>query len=302
MDNQPIYAIRAKAETLLHDIPSLSHQLGNDGKKVYVFDHVEYPDDQAILAYYVGMKYPVKGLPYEEACNAVNIVKRMAMVYTAFANKDMLLPALGFALLPYKRKLRQLSRMLETFVRLAEWPLTPYYLKEQYYCKTAKELLYLVRTFLTKLGIDEQLANRVGQVVAMFMEYDNAYRYRVQDILSETTKERLLKHPITELKRLIAIFNEREQSTELATVGGKFNAVFRMLSFAFYHPKFKAAFTDALQASQFSNLQFDEADRHHCLNRNDYQFFGQTIEQRMAEYDSIYHGEGPLWVLLQPNH
>ena len=75
--------------------------------------------------------------------------------------------------------------------------LKPYLLKPEYMGPFARELR---RMFPGKLGT----------TIATVLDYDNAYRLRIQDLCKETTKEKLLAHPFREVQRLLKINQRRD--------------------------------------------------------------------------------------------
>lgn len=254
---------------------------------VYEWDFGEYPPRGGIYCHYKGVPFPRKGFVYPEAVWACNIVKRITRTLVAgFSSKDIVLPALGFILTPFKRKIRLLERVLLYYNRVAEWLLSPHFLKENRYGNCPRELQKLLKRFLMELGISEYIAGRTSKVLITLVEYDDAYRYRIEDLFSESSKEWLLANPRKEINRLLEVLKLRDKTTlEQFEVFGK------VISMGFWLPKVKKAFRKALEPLDFSKLQMDEADMYYCLNRDDYDYGGLSIQQRMKKYLE-YHKDG----------
>lgn len=251
------------------------------GYKFPVYDRTEYPPEGGIYVYYKGMPYPRKGFPFPEGIFANDMMKRISLtMIRSIGTKEMLLPILGMAVLPWKIKIRIVNNFLFQYLRISQWIHSACYLKEDRYSNPCRSIRQLVRVFLVEAGIKADIADSAAKVFATIIEYDDAYRYRIEDIFSETSKTALYEQPIREIHRLVKIFIEREQ---YENVQKTVNAINFMVTIALLHPRIRKAFKKAvsnLTPDQFKWLQLDNADRYHVLLRGDYKFTGRTFEQR----------------------
>jgi hypothetical protein len=245
------------------------------------------PTFTGMYLWYKGLPFPKKGFPFPEALAAVNTVKRFTMFFTSFVSRSMLFPLLGFVILPFKYKVKIIEKMLFNYCRLCNWVLNSFYLKEQYYANCPHELWKLITNFLIELGITEQTAVRTGQIIATLIEYDDAYQYRIEDLFSLTTKEKMLLNPRMEIKKMLSALSNREVGMKEDEVGGKIASMGKMFSTLLLIPRIKRAFLKGLIQTDFVKLQLDEADRYWCLNRNDYEYLGIPLEIRMKTYVEI---------------
>lgn len=247
------------------------------------------------LAYFDGVPYPSKGFPFPEALYAVNAVKRLTMdLGRMLAGKDMAFTLLGFAITPRKWKVAAITRACDLYRETAMMFLGPYILKTEYQAGFTRELRKLVTTFLTSLGVPFESADGAAEVFTTLIEYDNAYRLRIEDLLSETTKEALLKNPARGIKRLMAIYCEREPDARTDFNNQTKFAIFGDgLRFALWVPSIRRAFNAAMGSIDFSMLQLDEADRYNILLWRDYNFLGKTIEERWQIFSEIHKGQLP---------
>ena len=110
--------------------------------------------------------------------------------------------------------------------------------------------------------IIKMFPSKLGQVIAHTFEYDSAYRLMFQDLLSETSKERLLNHPLLEIRTLIAISKRRAHPVAFKKIRGTLLVILPML----YIPTFR----NKLRACDFSKLQLDDDDRYWIDLRTDY--------------------------------
>lgn len=259
---------------------------------VYQCDHVEYPEKGGILVFYKGLKLPVKGFPYPEAIKAINVVKKAFIRSVgAMASKQSRLLLFLFIFLPGKKK--TIDKFIFEFNEFSLEILKPHVLQYSYLTEIAKEFKKFLTYFLALLGIEE--AERFATVFSTLIEYDNAYRFRIEDILSETTQQLLWFNPSQEIARLLKIYCEREFYEPLQA---KFKSLVFLIGLAFLVPGVKKAFRKALRASHFPNFQYDTIDHFTILNRGDYNFCGLTRDQRLLEYWRIQENEIPQqWTL-----
>lgn len=273
----------------------------------FILTKVSAPPEGGIFRHHKDCKYPAKGLPFFEAIMAMDLVKKytMSVVYP-LASKDMILPLLAFALIRRKKKLRMGQLILERYAIFANHCFRGVYLKPRYYGRCPKAIRQFVAVFLREIGINEEnsvelkelgmkklgnhidLAENIGKVVASFIEYDDAYRYRLEDALSEFTKEEIYKNPRKAMKKFAQIFRERDKQ-----VGFKFISFAKLFGLAFLFPSIKRAFRKALDSIDFADLQLDDADRYYCHLRTGYNFFGLTDQERIDKWYEIHDGNIP---------
>lgn len=216
--------------------------------------------------------YPLKGHPYLQAGVTNNEVKRVSLFL------------MGLISNPFKKG--WLENQLINYARLADSiynSVTPCpYLKEEWYNPCSRELWRLTYHFLMNIGISEETSYRCGRIIATIIEYDDAYRYPLEDLFTESSKEKMLAHSRKEIIRLAGIFQQRQIS-----YSDKIPKVMKVASFLLYWPKFNKAFKKALQKVDFPKLQLDFVDRYWVFNRPDYQYLGLKWEVRKSVYDKI---------------
>lgn len=204
------------------------------------------------LVYLKGYKYPHKGVPDIEAIRAINLVKTELMRLVKTWHKYLLTPQKAltdfetYAYACIESKIMNLKDM------------TPF----------ARELHYLI-----VVGTHDTL---LAKIIAHIFEYDGAYRFRVQDVLSETTRERLLADPVCEIGRLLKLYERRDDPR----VAEKIGKMVRLGLWALRIPSVRKQFSEALMQIDFSKLQFDENDRYWACYKRDYDYFGLSYEER----------------------
>jgi hypothetical protein len=170
-------------------------------------------------------------------------------------------------------------KLIQTFnqqaFRVASVSDEPYFLKEWHLTQVSRELHWCIFVFLTKLDIPERDADKFAEIFVHLLEYDNAYRFRFQDIMSETTKDEL-KTPRKAILRLVGVLESRDN----IVVTDKIARVAKLLSYAMYIPKVKRAFLEVVEGMNLENLKYQEADIYWLCTPNSYKAMGLTNEER----------------------
>lgn len=160
---------------------------------------------------------------------------------------------------------------------------TPY-LHYEYYSEFSKSLWDFVYLFLKRLGIKDEIAYRTGLNIATQIEYDDAYKVRLQDILNEANREALINNPRKEILRLLEIYKQREpylfEEKNIKHVGARMVGMVKLLNFILYIPWIKNAFVFAVKNVNFEWFKCDEWDYYWALPRGDYNCFGKSFDER----------------------
>ena len=110
----------------------------------------------------------------------------------------------------------------------------------------------------------------VRDLSCMVMEFDNAYRYRVQDILPEVNKEELKKNTIKELHRVLDIMGGRENTQTIK------DSCFLLKKFVSFYLRFDrkllGLLREVLLEVNLKQVSLDEMDIEYCKPRKDYTF------------------------------
>ncbi len=260
---------------------------------MYIFDHMEYPEGGGMLAYFKDCPFPTKGMPFPQFIYACNTAKRFwRRNIEVLASKEMILPLFGF-LLSWK-KVKILEKWLDAYADGALSVLQPYLLADDKYAECPRELRAFIGNFLDSIGVEKGVAEKFAEVFSLIIQGDDAYRIRIEDIMSETTKERMVKNPAKEIVRLMKVLESRELQNK--GTFHKFNKMAVLLRILLTVPKFKRAFRKGIQKSDFKNFQLDDLDRYHSMLRFDYNVMGYTYPQRYEMYkvwSSIFPPEPP---------
>lgn len=236
--------------------------------------------DQGIFLYLEDAEYPQKGMANPQTLWSMNIAKRNFVEPLKLFVNWRFIPSLFLLWLTPKKSLNLLIR---SYNNLSWRAVNPFVLKGEYMTSLTQEIEWGIYSFLRELNIDGLMAEQFSQILSSCIEYDNAYRLRIVDILHETTREKLLKNPRKEMKRLAKIFGERE-TNHVITV--KIQRIPLLLGFLLLIPSYKRAFKSAVKDINLKKMQLDEGDRYWGLIRKDgYNYQGKTEEQRQHILD-----------------
>lgn len=249
-----------------------------DDQGVYYPHPAGFEEYGCTLGWFRDCPYPLKGFPFPQALYAVNVSKRIFLEGMKIPGKIKWYSPISF-----------LTALLDFYTNTARRIVEPFLLSESNYSPLSGELWKFIETFLKELGVNADSSRGFAEVFSFNIQSDNAYYLRIEDLLSETTKEDLLKNPTKEMKRLIGISYERE---EFKMNADKFSQASKILRFLFWIPRVKRSFKKALQESEFENFQWDESDVYHTLLWGDYKFRGIPIEIRQQDYIN-YHTKNP---------
>lgn len=251
--------------------------------EIFHLDRVEYPEEGGIHLWLKGLKYPIKGFPYPEALSDDNKAKRILISQIRFFAQN---PLACLAFLTNKGR----NSWFKEYVMIAHPLMQPHMLKPIRYNPLSRELFKIVPIFLEDIGIDPVQARAMGDIMACMIEHDDGYRYRIEDLMTVTTKEEMLANPAKELEKIVKAVQQRDPRLHMTE---RFVSIVTLIKFAFWLPGFKKAFLHAISESNFTNMQMDEADRYHTLRYDTYDFGGRRFIDRYFEYLKIHEGNPP---------
>ena len=241
----------------------------------YMTREVKEVEGEGIFTYYHGIDIPRVGVSptyqdFPKAMAEVDKVKRSIREYL----KNLFL---------YLRP----EKTLRLFNEFADRCLGQWYLGEEYVCPTAVQVWLFLDGFLEEMGIDVDVAIKTAEIVATIIEYDDAYRYRLNDLMSETTKEKILENPAREIKRLLKLGSERENYAQPPIM----RHINKLLSWVLLIPKVKRAILQGFQVVNWRGWQLTESEIFHTLVWKDYNVMGRSWDDRQAYYEMLFQGK-----------
>lgn len=259
----------------MREIPELPSEAPKDVNPLL---RVEFPEAGGVLTYMGGHDHPYKGFPFFEFVDKIDLIKKISRaflsgIYHALKGRAWLaitfIPAMWFA--------RSILRVgVYVFYRMVE----RFRIKSIRYCDAIRELY---RAFSEGFDPDEKTHEfriQVRDLVCMFLEFDNAYRYRIQDVLPELDKEALRKHPRRELIRLCDLMASRETTQEIRDTWKllKICAEYYLL----FDRKTLRLVVDTLSRIDLEKITLSVEDKQFCRPRTDYNFKFVTEEKNVS--------------------
>ncbi len=230
-------------------INEVGNRVLNEIQKTYLVEKIDYSD--GIKIYYKGGQFPCYGFPTPEAVNAINKVKRLLINSLKLFNTFSLITLF---ILNYKFT----KKIIEWFNNISYEFLYPYLLKDEYLTRPAREIKRVLS------DIDPTMATTIAHLI----EYDAAYRYRLQDMFYEMDDILFMMNPKREIKRCLNICKKRDHEG----VFNKYAQLYKLL----YIPKFRKA----ISKINLKEMSYQDADFYWCCLRGDYNYAGMTYNTR----------------------
>ena len=265
------------------------HKMVAQGARVYLTERVIYPETGGILMKYKDVPYLRQGFVFPEAMDSVNNLKRISVLF--------------LAILKGKGIKGKIENFLAHYCWLANWvfnfynpsmqKVTSIFLKENRYRQSIQQLIKLINNFLLYLNIHvytPETGNQdFGRVIGTMIEYDNAYHWRMEDVLSETSKELLIQNPRKELKRLLEIYKSREK----ANIEFKAETIVKYFNYLLLIPSVKKAFRKAIESVDIEQMKMKKNDSYFTMNYEGYDFQGKPIKERQKKWLAMTDGIPP---------
>ena len=235
---------------------------------------VEFPEEGGMLLYLENQKHPKKGWPFKQAIMSIDAVKKFIMFFLKFVMA-----------LPKNIVTGKVGRsFMEGFGNYADFIFKQngVYLKSKYYCTMVREI-----DRVGMLMAQDDVERRFVRAVCMIFEFDDAYRYRLQDMLDEMDKDAFIKNPSKETRRLFDIMISRSQEDAEMLRQGKLPLMRNFLFWILYIPVIRRTAREFLKQVELEKLYLDTMDAYQCLTWNGYNFGGKTLYQRLIMRESV---------------
>jgi len=239
---------------------------------------VEFPSEGGVLSYQEGLEQPYRGFPFFEVVEKIDLIKKVSRaslsgLYHSFKTKKWLLFTLIPAVWMFKNLLYAGVYALYRVIERTR-------IKPRYYSQAIRELY---RAFSYPQGESSKMLElrlMLRDLVCMILEFDNAYRFRVQDLLEELNKTSLKKNPIKELNRIFTIVQEREKTQEIKdtwTLVKLFNSLYLRFDY-----QFKKMVVNILKELDIDKIKLTVEDKVFAGKRKDY-VFGYIDKQNVID-------------------
>jgi len=254
-----------------------------------------YPEEGGVLTKFIGCSYLFKGYPNVRLVELLDTPKDLfSKIPELIGNMSFLVKATFLMSFVFLRIIAKdfLMKVCETYVDISHRTIHPYLLPEKDYVTSVKEIYRALGVAIAKVK-NERLRNilyKIRDIFCMALNFDTAYKFRVQDILPKIDIVKLLDNLNKEIKRVCDIFIKRENAEGMKI---RWKKLVRMLIlFLMVSPTAKRLLMDFFLEVDLSKIKLDEADWYYCLKRHQYNFKGFSLEERLKFKEEIDKRKG----------
>lgn len=281
----------------MKEIPVLPSEVPKDVNPIIKID---FPKEGGVLTWMKNFEYPYRGFPVADSVEKLDSAKKISRAFISGLYHQLkkrnklwfftLLPLVWLSKDVFRAAVYALYRIIERFR-----------IKKEMYCICVRELY---RAFSISNPEEKMRDNEFRQIfrdlICMFVEMDNAYRFRMQDILPELSKEQLKKKPLKELIRLIAIMQSRESEQQVIDTWKLLKYLVKL--YLRFDKKLQKLIVNALLQLDLDKIRFTIEDKAFCIPREDYKFGfminpiseDQKLIKRGALYKQFTEGKGKI--------
>ena len=246
----------------MKEIPELPSEAPKD---VQGLEKVELPTSGGVLTYMTGNEYPYRGFPFHEFVEKIDFIKKLSRGVLSGLFHEVkrtnklwlvcLLPALWFFKSLVYSAIYSFHRLI---VRSR--------VKPEKYSEPIREL-HAAFSYdnYSEDGKTRQLRQWLKDILCMILEFDNAYRFRFQDVIEELDKKNLRKNPIGELDKLLVSMQSRELGQDIK------DTWYLLRLFCKFYLRFdgrmQRILVDTLSRLDLSKLKLSPEDKYFCAHR-----------------------------------
>jgi len=245
-------------------------KMAEDAKNVNALIKVELPKEGGVLTYMEGMDQPYRGFPFWEFVDKLDIFKKIGKsllsgVYHSLVKKNKV------KLITFLPSVWAIKGVVRTAIYVFYRQVERFRLKPNRYCQCVRELYRVFSIQKDKESIEtEELRIMIRDAICIFLEFDNAYRFRVQDWMEEFDITKFRKKPIRELKRILDIAIKRETTQEMKDTWILLKRV--LLRYLLFDKELKQILVDAFSNLDIEKVKLTKEDICYCRPRKDYIF------------------------------
>ncbi|MCK9370417.1 hypothetical protein M0R04_10955 [Candidatus Dojkabacteria bacterium] len=228
---------------------------------------VEFPEEGGVLTYIEGYDEPYRGFPYAEFVEKIDTMKKIVRTTLSGTYHELkrrpkialitILPALWLIRPVIRISVYVFYRMIERFK-----------IKTIRYSQPIQELHRILS--LEPKKDSPKFRRQLRDLICMTAEFDNAYRFRMQDILVNLDKEALKQNPIKEILRLFEILQGREKTQEIRDTWKLVK--FFITYYLRFDKELLSILTTALSGLNKKEFKLSKEDKVFCKPRKDYKF------------------------------
>lgn len=258
--------IKIPVECFLY--PTGEQQIQAEGGEHYQIEKLDFRE--SFKTYIKGAEFPYEGYVTNEMLWSTNQAKSLFIEGVRLLSKPHFILGTIISFMFYR------TQLVDIFNRIGHRIMSPIMLKDKHISIFAQEFQYMVFEFMRHL-VPEDMADKFSAIFARIIDNDDAYKQRLKDIFSMTTKEKL-KNP-KELSRLVEIMFERNgKPFWLDKV--KYSVLLLRILIAVV-PSARKGYKSAVENVTLDRLILHWEDLYWSVYKKDYNFAGMTWENRL---------------------
>lgn len=212
-----------------------------------------------------GHKYPVLIYADRGMVDLMTCYKRLLILQLLPLREGNLIEKL-ICILSLKSNLRIVEKWFEKLFSVYK-----IVLKDEHWCKPVKEVRRVLKGKISDIWLD---------VIASIIEWDTAYRWRIQDIVGEIDKNNLNSNILKEIKRLANIVFGREVYSHNGLAKLK-KVLPLVIIYLFFNRKKLKMIKDILLDLDKDKIRLSTTDLYWTCNFKDYNFGGKSFNERL---------------------
>lgn len=269
-------------------IPELPSEVPTD---VNPLTKVEFPVHGGVLTYMQGFEHPYKGFPFFEFVDKIDAIKKiqratLSSLYHSLKARSWL-HKMFLIFVPWV-----FGDILKSFVYSFSRMIDRFKIKPERYSDSMRELYRVFSiNWHDESPAEREMRERIRDIVCMFLEFDNAYRFRFQDIIVELDKEALGRKPARELLRLLKLMQSRETTQEIRDTWRLVE--YFLPAYLFVNKTLRKNAVAILRELDLEKFKLDEGDQLYCSKRKDYTFGHMLCQQSTTSTKDSPHSLNP---------
>jgi hypothetical protein len=241
---------------------------------------VELPPEGGVLTYMTGFDAPYQGFPYHNLVISMELIKKMTKGFKSgfyhylwkwFEGKywrPMIFLTSPFYRVYSRAELHACWRYLER-----------HKIKPKRYSRSIRELYRAFSVPVIGENNDQrEIRERIRDLACMHLEFDNAYRFRFQDVIVNIDKGYFEKHPVNEMLRMFDLMTERETRQE---VKDSWKLTKIMVEYLRYDKAVLKIYKSLIKNLNLEECALDDRDWPFCKERKDYKFKNANFQQKL---------------------
>jgi len=240
----------------------------SERKDRIIFSQIEISKDGGIFCHSDQLKYPVRGYPFREGHERVDLIKKfMAGVLNGLlrAIRKHPIPTALFVLFAPKKEI------LQSYIDASWKQLQPYEFLSGLYCRPVREVWRVMRE-MSPGKIDKEkhhYLKALRRIIAMILEFDDAYCYRFQHVMGYFNKEKFERSPVGELILLTHIGEQNENNDKMKR---GWQALRLLLRIARFYPSLKKDIVAFFKNLTLEEIKLSVEDRYFAEMKKDYKW------------------------------